>query len=249
MFGPIRVDRPFFCSEMCRAQRIPQLDSLAACVVEARSRTISRCRWVPLSDLDAGEIGILAPTLKGVDVVEQASGVGEIANRPGVDRLLLTVVEAGCAALEISGTPCADGQEEREPLLFRGFLRFHPDDSLVDAGLDDVGHVSSRLGEQVREVRAEPTLDEADKEQVGESAGQHSVQRVCALGPPLRERKPANPLGVKAESLMQVRRDFESRGVDQQVHRVLDTVDDRTSGGDLVDTASFRVDEVDVGRG
>ncbi len=198
-------------------------------------------------DLDAREIGILTPALEVADVVEQASGVGEIANRPGVDRLLLTVVEAGRAALEIAGAPRTDGEEHGEPFLLRSLFRLNPDDSLLVAGLDDARDMSSRLGEQVREVRAEPTLDEADEKHVGESAGQHPVQCVSAFGPPLRKRQAADPLGVKAEPLVQIRRDFESGGVDQQVHRVLDTIDDRPRGGDLVDTASFCIDEVDVG--
>ena len=63
------------------------------------------------SDLDAREIGILTPALEVADVVEQAFGVGEIANRPGVDRLLLAVVEAGCATLEIACAPRTDAQE------------------------------------------------------------------------------------------------------------------------------------------
>ena len=109
------------------------------------------------SDLDAGEVGILAPALEVADVVEQASGVGEIASRSGVYRLLLTVVEAGRATQEIAAATRTDSKEDREPLLFRGLFRLDPDDFLRDAGFDDARHVSSGLGQQMREVRAEST--------------------------------------------------------------------------------------------
>ena len=100
----------------------------------------------------------------------------------------------------------------------------------------------------MREVRAEPTLDEADQEQVGEPAGQHPVQRVGALGPPLRERQSVDPLGVEAEPLVQICRDLESGGVDEQIHRVLHTVHHRASGGDFVDASSFGVHQMHVGQ-
>ena len=85
-------------------------------------------------------------------------------------------------------------------------------------------HVLGRLREQVREVGAEPTLDEADQEQVGESAGQHPVQGVGAFGPPLRECDTVPALGVEAEPLVQICRDLEAGGIDEQIHRVLHAV-------------------------
>ena len=98
------------------------------------------------------------------------------------------------------------------------------EDALFDAGLDDVGHMLGRLGEEVGEVRAEPALDEADQEQVGEAAGQHAVQGVGPLGPAFRESDAADTLGVKAEPVVQVRGHLEAGRVDEQVDRVLDTV-------------------------
>src|ERR1700674_4861934 len=136
--------------------------------------------------LDAREVGLLAPSLQVSDVIQKTSGVGEIPGRPGVYRLLLAVVKAGRAALEIAGAAGADATELCEPLFLSGLLRLDDGDPLLDAGLHDVRHVLGRFREEVRKVCADPALDEADQEEVGEPAGQHPVQGVGALSPPLR---------------------------------------------------------------
>src|ERR1035441_8807860 len=117
--------------------------------------------------VDARKVGRLTPALQVTDVVQKTSGVGEIAGRPSVDRLLLTVVEAGRAVLEVAGAAETDGVEHREPLLLGGLLRLDLDDPLFDAGLDDVRHVLGRLGEEVREVRAEPPLARSEATRAG----------------------------------------------------------------------------------
>ena len=53
----------------------------------------------------------------------------------------------------------------------------------------------------------------------------------CSVWAPSAHRSesvtPSTTLGVEAEPLVQIRRDLESGGVDEQIHRVLHTVDDR----------------------
>src|ERR1700731_4444447 len=137
------------------------------------------------------------PPLEVSDVIQKTSGIGEVAGRPDIYRLLLAVVEAGRATQEITSTAGPDALEHREPFVLSSLLSLDNDDPLFDAGLHDVGHVLGRFREQMREVRAEPTLDKADQEQVGEPTRQHPVQGVGAFGPPLRERDSVATFGVE----------------------------------------------------
>ena len=58
---------------------------------------------------------------------------------------------------------------------------------------------------------------------------------------------PSAALRVEAEPVVEVRGDLEARGVDEQVDRVLDAVDHRAPGRDLVDAPSVGVHQVHVG--
>ncbi len=81
----------------------------------------------------------------------------------------------------------------------------------------------------------------------GKSWERIPCKRVRTVVPSFAERYPAAPDRVEAEPVIQVGRDLEARREDQQIQRILLTVDDHAVLIDLAHATAVGVNEMDIG--